>query len=358
MIPANKAFTAPREELAAYIDRIWEDGVLTNNGPLVQELESSLKRYLGIDHLYFVANGTIALYLSILGMEKKGEVITSAFSFVSTVNAIIQANCTPVLADIDPVTLDMDPDKVEALITDRTIAVLPTHLYGNTANIPAWEKISEKYDIDVVYDAAHAFGIKYKGRSVLTYGDISAISTHAYKVFNTAEGGLIGTPRQDLAEKIFQNRYFGKDHDDNFVSFGINGKSSEFNAAVGLVNLKYTENIIKRRKKISELYDEHLSEFPLRIPVKNKYTDSNFAYYPIIFPSEKDLIKTQDQLLKIGVATKRYFYPSLNHLPYLEPALPMPESEGLASTILVLPNHNAVREEDVAYIALAIKNSF
>lgn len=353
MIPVSQPFLPPKDEYDLLVGSIWDRRWLTNNGPYVQQLEEKLKTYLELYSLHFVSNGTIALQLALKSLGISKEVITTPFSFVATTTSILWENCQPVFVDIEPQTLCIDPVKIEAAITEETEAILATHVYGIPCDVKRIEELAKKYDLKVIYDAAHAFGVQYKERSLLSYGDISTISFHATKLFHTVEGGAIVNNRGVEGERTIKLlRSFGFE-DDKYITAGINGKNSEFHAAMGLCNLKYIDEIILKREKITQTYDDLLNNRFLKptIPADVKY---NYAYYPIIFSTEKELLRTQNLLRKNGVETRRYFYPSLNKLTYLQKANPCPISEDIAKRILCLPLFSDLNLEEVEKISSLI----
>ena len=248
-IPVTKPFLPPKEDYLAYIDQIYERNWLSNDGPLLRELETKLKDYLKVENLLFVTNGTIALQLAIKALDLTGEIITTPFSYVATTSSIVWENCQPVFVDIDPARLSIDPDKIEAAITDQTSAILATHVYGIPCHVEKIDAIAKTHKLKVIYDAAHAFGVNYKGQSVLNYGDISILSSHATKIFQTVEGGAVIAKDPEIVKKAFYMRNFGHAGFDKFNGVGINGKNSEMHAAMGLCNLNYMDAIIKKRKE-------------------------------------------------------------------------------------------------------------
>jgi len=292
MINITKPFLPPFDEYKEYLEGIWERAWLTNNGPLVNDLEIKLKNYLGIQHLLFLSNGTIALQIAIKALLLSGEIITTPFSYVATTSSIIWEGCKPVFADIDPKTLNIDPQKIEKLITKNTSAILATHVYGNPCDIEAIDIIARKHNLKVIYDAAHAFGVRYKNRSIFEYGDISTTSFHSTKVFHTIEGGAVITRDAELLKIMARLRNFGHNGPEIFVEAGINGKNSEFHAAMGLVNLKHIEPIFQSRKMQALLYDKALQTLKIRKPVIHKDAEWNYSYYPIIFDTEEQLLKS------------------------------------------------------------------
>ena len=326
MINVTKTYLPPFEEYTAILKRAWDKVWITNNGELVQELEAKLKTYLGVENLLFTNNGTLPLQMALKALNITKEVITTPFSYVATTNAILWEGCQPVFVDIDPETFCIDASKIEAAITTNTQAILATHVYGIACDVETIEAIAKKHQLKVIYDAAHAFGCIYKGKSLLSYGDISTCSFHATKLFHTVEGGCIIANDKVIDRQLMLYRQFGHDYDDYF-SIGINGKNSEFHAAMGLCVLPQIENIIAKRKNITEEYDAALSAIIQR-PVMNKDLVYNYAYYPIILNSENQLLQVIENLKHTNISGRRYFYPSLNELPYLKKQ-PCPVSEDI-----------------------------
>lgn len=356
MIPVTKSYLPPIEEYQAYLDRIWATNQLTNYGPLVQELEIKLKDNLGVKHLFFVSNGTIALQIAIKTLGEPGEIITTPFSYVATTSSIDWEGFTPVFVDIDPETLCIDPDLVEAAITPQTRAILPTHVYGIPCAVEKIEQIAHKNGLKVIYDAAHTFGVSYNGKSLASYGDISTLSFHATKLFHTVEGGAIITDDDELAHKVSYMRNFGHRGQEDYWGLGINGKNSEFHAAMGLCNLPHLPEIIAARKQVSEWYDELLAGTGLVRPSLPEGTVYNYAYYPVVFPSEEALVTARDRMNQEEIFPRRYFYPSLNHLPYVSSAI-VPAAEGASSRVLCLPLYPGLEREDVEHVVQIIQDS-
>ena len=350
MIPVTKPFLPPQEEYEQYLDGIWERQWLTNNGPLVNELELRLKKYLGMKHLLFVNNGTIAIQIALKALGIKGEVITTPFSYVATTSSLVWEGCEPVYVDIDPSTLNIDPSKIEAAITDSTTAILATHCFGNPCDISQIDKIAKKHGLKVIYDAAHCFGTLYNGKSVFSFGDITTSSFHATKLFHTVEGGAVFTHDPNLLKIMVYMRNFGHDGPERFNGIGINGKNSEFHAAMGLCNLKYIAEILQKRKEQSLLYDsllENLDYTKIRIETG---TDFNFAYHPIILPNEKITMRIKNALEQKEIFPRRYFYPSLSSLDYITNQ-DTPISDSIASRILCLPLYHTLSEAEQSLIA-------
>ncbi|HET9058245.1 MAG TPA: DegT/DnrJ/EryC1/StrS family aminotransferase [Chitinophagaceae bacterium] len=356
MINVTKSFLPPLEEYQRLIAGIWERSWLTNHGPLVTELEQKLGTYLGIPYVLFLSNGTVALQIAIKALELKGEIITTPFSYVATTNSILWEGCSPVFADIDKETLNIDPLAIESKITSRTSAILATHVYGNPCDIEAIELLAQKYHLKVIYDAAHCFGSKYKDQSVYCYGDISTASFHATKLFHTGEGGAVFTLSNNLYEKLSLLRNFGHISPEEFALAGINGKNSELHAAMGLSILPYIEGIICKRRELSLLYDLQLQNLSLSKVRINKHATFNYAYYPVIFESEGDLLKVISTLKDHNIIPRRYFFPSLNTLSYVG-YHSAPISESISKRVLCLPLYYDLREEDIEQISQYISQT-
>ncbi|MGN6179862.1 MAG: DegT/DnrJ/EryC1/StrS family aminotransferase [Mucilaginibacter sp.] len=349
MIPVTKPFLPAEKEFKDYVKGIWQRQWLTNNGPLVNALELQLKEYLGLKHLLFVSNGTIALQLAIKALDLSGEIITTPFSFVATTSAIIWQACKPVFVDIDQQTLNIDPSKIEAAITSKTSAILATHVFGNPCDIEAIERIAARHNLKLIFDAAHCFGSRYKGKSVFEYGDISTVSFHSTKLYHTIEGGAVITQSPDLLRKIAIMRSFGYAGIDTFSEPGINGKNSEFHAAMGLCNLKHVGSILQQRRYLSEQYKARLGKLNIQfqhIPFPEEY---NYAYFPVIFRSEELMKESKDALELEQIYGRRYFYPSLSALPYVENST-MPVSDSIAARILCLPLYHTLTTGEIDII--------
>ena len=321
----------------------------------MQRLEEELKSYLRVKHLFFTSNGTIALQIALKALRLSGEIITTPFSYVATTNSILWENCTPVFADIDPNDLNISPTALTDLITDKTRAILATHVYGHPCAVEEIENIALRHDLRVIYDGAHAFGAKYMDSSVLSFGDIATCSFHATKIFHTVEGGAVITNDDELAERIMLCRQFGHIGDE-YYNVGINGKNSEIHAAMGLSILPQMDEIIKERMKLSDAYDRYLDGVGLCKPKARQGTLYNFAYYPIIFESEEQLLRSKDYLSNCGIYTRRYFYPSLNRLPFLEGQC-CPVSESVSSRVLALPLYVGLKEGQIGMICDYLQKS-
>lgn len=358
MIQVTKPFIPPIIEYNQYLKQIWERNWLTNNGPLVNNLELALKKILHIQHLLYVSNGTIALQLALKALEVKNEVITTPFSYVATTTSIIWEDCIPIFVDIESSSWNIDVTKIEAAITPKTTAILATHVFGNPCQIEMIKHIADKYNLSVIYDAAHCFGVEYNKKSIFNYGDISTTSFHATKLFHTIEGGAIITQSSNLLKKLSLLRNFGHDGFENFSSIGINAKNSEFHAAMGLCNIKYINSILAKRKQQYIYYLEKLKKLNVSFQVINETCTYNYAYFPILFNQESHLLLFKEKLESHRIFCRRYFYPSLNLLPYLKNS-EMPISENISSRILCLPMYHTMTKEIqdfICRILLRIQN--
>ncbi len=349
MIPVTKPFLPPVEEYESYIRDIWQRQWLTNNGPLVNEFELKLKVYLDVPHLLYVANGTIALQLAIRALELKGQIITTPFSFIATTSSAMWENCKPVFVDINPDTLNIDAEKIEEAITPETSAILATHVFGNPCDILTIDEIAKKHNLKVIYDASHCFGTKYHGRSVYSYGDISTTSFHATKIFHTVEGGAVFTQDPELLKKMAYMRNFGFDGPENFACVGINGKNSEFHAAMGLANLKYADEILAKRKELYLYYVENLERLDKQWQVIQKNTTYNYAYLPIMLPTEEQIRKIELYLNANLIYPRRYFFPSLHTLNFVD-KYECPVSLCVSKRIMCLPMHHKLTTEEVNFV--------
>jgi dTDP-4-amino-4,6-dideoxygalactose transaminase len=350
MIPVTKPFLPPIQEYEKYLKGIWNRNWLTNNGPLVNELELALKEYLNVKHLLFVTNGTIALQLAIKALGLKGKIITTPFSYVATTSSLVWEGCEPLFVDIDPQTCNIDPSKIEAAITEDTSAIVATHVYGNPCDVEAIDEIAKRKKLKVIYDGAHAFGVTLKGKSIFEYGDISTCSFHATKLFHTVEGGSVVTKDPELLKRMAYLRNFGHDGPERFAELGINGKNSEFHAAMGLVNLKYVDQIVSLRKILSEHYDRFLRTFQGVKPAIGSDVKYNYAYYPVIFNEEKLLVKVVETLNQNWIHPRRYFFPSLEDLPYVNQKSRCKTADSIARRALCLPLYDTLTTEEIDMI--------
>ncbi len=361
MINVTKSYLPDLDEYTNYLKGIWERVHLTNDGPLLRKLEDQLKEFLGVKYLKFCSNGTIVLQMALKALDIKKEVITTPFSYVATTNALLWEGCTPVFADIRPDDFNIDADKIESLITENTQAIMATHVYGNACRIEQIQAIADKYNLKVIYDAAHTFGASYNGRSILSYGDLSTCSFHATKVFHTGEGGCIVTNDEAMAKKLHNLRSFGHQND-NYYGVGINAKNSEIHAALGLCVLPKVPDLIAARKVRFGYYDSQLDFTKITRPTLSPGMDYNYAYYPIVFDSEETLLRVMDALNADDIMPRRYFYPSLNTLPFAfapgsTTAQPCPVSEDVALRVLCLPLYPDLAEADVDRIASIVNAS-
>jgi dTDP-4-amino-4,6-dideoxygalactose transaminase len=357
MINVTKTYLPPLEQYSEYLKKIWNSRWVTNYGPLVQELEGKLKEYLGVRHLFFVSNGTIALQIAIEALELKGEIITTPFSYVATTSAIAWQGKKPVFADIDPGSLCIDPARIREKITKQTSAILATHIYGNPCDTDAIDQIQKEYGLKVVYDAAHAFGVGYNGKSILQKGDISTISFHATKIFHTIEGGAIITQDDSLAEKISYMMNFGHDGEEKFFGLGINGKNSEFHAAMGLCLLPEMKKIIEKRKELALLYDQLLKDISIEKPIRREENENNYGYYPVIFTSEKALLQVRAVLNANNIFPRRYFYPGLNSLNYVDRQA-LPVADEISPRVLCLPLFYEMTQAEIRNVSFIIIKAF
>ena len=349
MINVTQTFLPPIEEYQLHLQNIWDKYWLTNRGPKVLELEEKLKTYLNVPSIIIMNNGTIPIQIALKLLGSQGEIITTPFSYVATTSAIVWENCTPVFVDIHPEYLTIDETKIEAAITEKTTAILATHVFGNPCKIEAIEAIAKKHHLKVIYDAAHSFGVTYQGQSVFNYGDVSTCSFHATKLFHTGEGGAIFCKDEQLNQKLFYSHNFGHNGPHDFFGVGINAKISELQGAMGLSVLPHMEEILSWRKKVVNLYDKNLKWEKLRKMKLRDNTQWNYSYYPVIFESEQSLLKVQKTLNDQQIFPRRYFYPSLNTVNFVEKTT-VPISENICSNILCLPLYHNLAEADVENI--------
>ncbi|QNL20597.1 DegT/DnrJ/EryC1/StrS family aminotransferase [Hyphobacterium sp. CCMP332] len=345
MIPVTKPYLPSKEKFKKYVDDIWKRQWLTNNGPLVNEFELLLKEYLKVEHLAYVGNGTIALQIAIKALELKGEIITTPFSYVATSSSIVWEQCKPIYVDISPETFNIDPSKIEESITHKTSAILATHCFGNPCDIESIEKIANKHKLKVIYDAAHCFGTNYKGKSILEYGDLSTLSLHATKIMHSTEGGLIVTRHPEILKKVAFMRNFGHSGPTTFHGLGINGKNSEFHAAMGLCVLEDIDLILESRKEQSKYYDMILKPLVYKKQQIESSCDYNFSYYPILLNDEQEVLEIKKVLEEAEIFPRRYFYPSLSKLDYVTQK-ETPISDDISSRILCLPLYHDLTKEE------------
>lgn len=353
----------PLQEFQPYLEKIWERKCLTNAGPFHQELEKKLADYLGVEHLALFANGTLALITALKSLRITGEVITTPFSFVATAHSLLWNGIKPVFVDIHPETFNLDPEKIEAAITPHTSAILPVHVYGKPCDVEKIQKIADIYGLKVIYDAAHAFGVIYKGESLLTHGDLSVLSFHATKIFNTFEGGAIICPDAKSKKRINDLKNFGFADETTINETGINAKMNEIQAAFGILQLKHINKAIDRRRKIDELYREQLLSFegifcPL-LPIDTIY---NYAYFPILIEKEYPLSRDQiyEKLQQHNIYPRRYFYPLISEFPMYRGLFSAAQSNlsvarKTADQVICLPIYPDIENKSIVRITSILK---
>jgi len=352
----------PLDEFIPYLEQIWQNKQLTNNGPFHRQLERALCEYLGVEHLALFTNGTIALVTALQALRITGEVITTPYSFVATSHSLLWNGIKPVFVDIDPNTCNLDPERIEEAITPQTTAIMPVHCYGNPCAVERIQQIADTYGLKVIYDAAHAFGVEYKGESLLRHGDLSVLSFHATKVFNTFEGGAIVCPDAKTKQRIDYLKNFGFANEVTVVAPGINGKMSEVNAAFGLLQLKHIDDALLRRKQIETRYREALADVPgiTMLPMPPD-SEGNASYFPIFVGDDYALNRDAlyQKMKDAGINGRRYFYPLISDMPMYR-GLPSARSENLvaahcsASEVICLPIYPDLLDELVDGIAALI----
>ena len=346
MIPVTKTFLPPQDEYQSILSRAWKEGWVTNRGVLVKELEEKLKDFLNVPNIIATTNGTLPLQIAIKTLGLQGEIITTPFSYVATTASIVWEGCTPVFVDIHPEYLTIDETRIEAAITSKTTAILATHVFGNPCEVEIIESIAKKHNLKVIYDAAHCFGVEYKGKSIFEYGDISTCSFHATKLFHTGEGGAIFCKDKKLFKSLFLHHNFGHQGPDQFIGLGINAKMSELQAAMGLSVLKYIHKLLAERKKVFELYRKSFQDNKEILQLEIRPNASiNYSYFPLIFKSEEITLKIKDLLEKEHIFPRRYFYPSLNLMDYVNKNS-CPISENYSKCILCLPLYHNLEQKD------------
>lgn len=354
----------PLEEFADLLKQIWDNKILTNNGPFHQQFEKALADYLGVKYISIFSNGTLALMTALQALRITGEVITTPFSFVATTHSLWWNNIKPVFADIEPVYFNLDPEKVEAAITPQTTAIMPVHVYGNPCNLQEFQRLADTYGLKLIYDAAHAFGVKVDGESVLNFGDLSVLSFHATKVFNTIEGGAIICHDEKTKHRIDYLKNFGFADETTVIAPGINAKMNELQAAYGLLQLKYVDENIAKRKTIANMYRELLTDVPGIKCLKDiESVRHAYSYFPVLVEASK-YGKTRDDLYAVlkqhNIFGRRYFYPLISQFPTYR-GLPSAKasnlsvSELIAKQVICMPIYPDLYTEDVRKIAVLIK---
>lgn len=352
----------PLEEFMPYLEKIWNSKILTNGGPFHQRLEKALCEYLGVNHIALFSNGTLALVTALQALRVTGEVITTPYSFVATAHSLLWNGIKPVFVDIDPKTLNMDPRKIEAAITPQTTAIMPVHCYGHPCDVETIQKIADNYNLRLIYDAAHAFGVEDEGGSVLRHGDLSVISFHATKVFNTFEGGAIVCPDAKTKQRIDHLKNFGFIDEVTVVAPGINGKMSELNAALGMLQLEYIDHALARRKHLAGTYRELLADVPgIRCVPNSGEKVENYSYFPILV--ENDYPVSRDSLFhelrEHNIYARRYFYPLISDFPMYRgfPSAQranLPVAADIANRVLCLPIYPDLVDDQVQSIVQII----
>lgn len=362
-IYVTRPFLPPLEEFTPYLEKIWNSRWLTNNGPFHEELEHALCKHLGVEYLSLFSNGTIALITALQALRITGEVITTPFSFVATTHSLMWNGIRPVFVDIDRDTFNLDPTRIESAITQRTTAVMPVHCFGYPCAVEAIENIADNYNLKTIYDAAHAFGVDFREKSILNHGDLSVLSFHATKVFNTFEGGAIICHDAKTKLRIDRLKNFGFVDEVTVVATGINGKMSEFNAALGMLQLSKIAEALASRHEIDNLYRELLGGAEgIRCPRPPVGTNHNFAYFPVLvedsFRMDRDAL--YQWLRENGVIARRYFYPLISEfsmyrdLPSAQ-AANLPVATDVASRVLCLPIYPGLERTDVERVVGLIK---
>lgn len=356
MINVTKTYLPDINKYKKYIEEIYKNGWVTNNGPMVQKLEKKLADYLGVKNLVLVSNGTVALEIAYRTLDIKGFAITTPFSFVATTSSLVTNNILPIYADIDSETLNLNYKNIEQLITPNTSALVPVHVFGNGCEVEKIDTIAKKYDLKVIYDAAHAFDVKFKDKSILNYGDISTLSFHATKLFHSIEGGALIINNDELVEKARYLINFGIENTESIPHLGTNAKMNEFEAAMGLCMLDEIENIKNKRQNVYNLYKKELNEI-VKFQKQNEYSSENYSYFPIILKDEKELLIVQKALNQENIFPRRYFYPSLDTLDYIEPKQKCNISRDISKRILCLPIYPELEETVQEKIISIIKKA-
>ncbi len=355
MTNVTQTFLPPISEYQQILKRAWDKIWLTNRGELVVELENNIAQKLSCKKGIAMNNGTIPIQIALKLLGKGGEIITTPFSYVATTSSIVWEGCTPVFVDIEPNCWTIDPDKIEAAITEKTTCILATHVFGNPCDVIKLNAIAKKYNLAVIYDAAHSFGVTFAGQSIFDFGDISTCSFHATKIFHTGEGGMLFANNDQLFTDSYNAHNFGHNGPTAFHGVGINGKMSELSAAMGLAVLPYLDEIIAERKEIADFYFSNLSTTVQTIDLRDG-TNWNYSYFPVVFESEEQLLNVIQKLSKQDINPRRYFYPSLNTLTFVN-RCSCPISESLAARILCLPLFVGLDKKIQSQIVDTINNS-
>ena len=356
MINVTKTYLPNKEKYKKYIDEIYASGKITNNGPLVQRLEKRLAEYLGVKNIILVANGTVALEVAYRALGLKGFAITTPFSFVATTSSLVTNGLLPIFSDIDEDTFNINPKKIEKKITPDTSAIVATHVFGNPCDIETIDKIAEKYNLKVIYDGAHVFGVDHKEKNVANFGDITTLSFHATKLFHTIEGGALVINDEKIVQKARYLINFGIKNEEEIPHLGTNAKMNEFEAAMGLCMLDDIEEIKEKRKTVAENYKKEL-EGLIQFQKQNKHATKNYSYFPVLFKNEKQLLKVQKALNGKNIFPRRYFYPSLDTLEYIQPKQECKIARDISKRILCLPIYVELERGKQAEIIKIIKEN-
>ena len=358
-IYVTRPLLPPLEEFLPYLQQIWDSKWLTNNGPFHSQLEQALAEYLGVRHVALFTSGTVALITALQTLRIVGEVITTPYTFVATAHSLLWNGIKPVFVDIDPVTLNLDPSRIEAAITPQTTAIMPVHCYGEPCDVARIEHIADIYGLKVIYDAAHAFGVQHEGSSVLNHGDLSVLSFHATKVFNTFEGGAIVCHDAKTKQRVDHLKTFGFVDEVTVVAPGINGKMSEINAAFGLLQLKGIDAALARRKVIAARYSSALASTPgIQCVLSADRAGANHAYFPILVQADYPLGRDElfEKMRRRNVFARRYFYPLITDFPMYR-GMPsaahanLPVARTVADQVICLPIHPELSDEQADFIA-------
>lgn len=366
IITVTQPALPPLNEFIPYLEKIWDNKWLTNNGPFHQQFEKELAEYLGVKYISVFSNGTLGLITALQALRITGEVITTPFSFVATTHSLWWNNIKPVFVDVEDEYFNLDPKKIEAAITPQTTAIMPVHVYGNPCNVEEIQRIADVYGLKVIYDAAHAFGVNYKGSSILNWGDLSIMSFHATKVFNTIEGGAIICQDEKTKKRIDLLKNFGFADETTVVEPGINAKMNELQAAYGILQLKHVDNYISKRKEVVELYDRLLADVEgISLMHKMEGVDHTYPYYPVLIEKQTYGISRDElyaTLQEYGIWGRRYFYPLISNFPTYR-GLPsasvdnLPIANDLANKVICLPIYPNLAMEDIEKICKVIIRS-
>ena len=347
---------APLPEFLPYLEQIWKTGVMTHNGPMLQRLEKELAAFLRVPDVVCVSNGTCAMQIAIRALDLKGEIITTPFTFIATANIISWEHCTPVFVDIDPGTWNIDPEKIEAAITPRTVGLLPVHVFSAPCDVKRLDAIAARHNLRVIYDAAHALGVDVAGRSLLSYGDISCASFHATKIFNTCEGGACVSPDPAIMARLRRLRFFGFDEQKDIVDEGMNAKLTEIGAALGLANLPHLPEVMRERRRKYGIYQAELRDCPFVSFQKFSADEYNYSYMPALFDSEDRVLAVERALKADRIVPRRYFHPALHQVPIFGQH-DLPVAARVAACILCLPLYTSLADDDIVRICRIVKKS-